>query len=322
MTQNMYEVAGIKFTVNLSDGLSEASAVLLDNYAPFAVSDSLCASEIVFDVNVERQEGRVEFTEDMRQVEEGQSILCGRNSAGENVFEFLLGGKLTGTLICSDDFRNARALLCDFASKFALNNSLMVMYALASAKKNVALFHSAVVTYKNRGYMFLGKSGTGKSTHARLWLAHIEGTELLNDDNPVVCLRQDGAWVYGSPWSGKTPCYINKGVRLGAIVDLSQAPYNKIRSIEGIEAYVALLPSISGMRWNKSVADGLHQTENELAKNVGMYHLDCLPDEAAAKICCEAVAAKFESANKCAENKRIESLSANKCADSNNCAGA
>lgn len=63
MTQNMYEVAGIKFTVNLSDGLSEASAVLLDNYAPFAVSDSLCASEIVFDVNVERQEGRVKFTE-------------------------------------------------------------------------------------------------------------------------------------------------------------------------------------------------------------------------------------------------------------------
>lgn len=319
MMRNVYDVAGIKFSVALSDGLEVASAQLLDNYAPFTVRDSSGESEMVFEVNVARQNGRVEFTEDTRQVEEGQSIICGRNGDGENVFEFLLGEKLTGTLICSDDFCKARVLLCEFSPKFALNNSLMIMYALASASKNVALFHSAVVTYKDRGYMFLGKSGTGKSTHARLWLAHVDGTELLNDDNPVVCLRQDGAWVYGSPWSGKTPCYINKGVRLGAIVDLKQTPYNKIRRIEGIEAYLALLPSISGMRWNKEIADGLHQTENELAKNVSMFHLDCLPDEAAAKICCEMVSAKFESADKCAEsanaNKCAESADANKCAE-------
>lgn len=287
---NVYEVAGIKFTVHFSAEFENSTSLLLENYAPFALNGSLDSSNATFEVNVERQSERAEFVEETRQVEEGQSILCGRNSVGENVFEFLLADRYTGTLICSDNFRKATVLLSDCSPKFALNNSLMIMYALASAKENVALFHAAVVTYKDHGYMFLGKSGTGKSTHARLWLKHISGTELLNDDNPVVCLRQDGAWVYGSPWSGKTPCYKNKGVRLGAIVDLSQAPFNKIRSIAGIEAYLALLPSISGMRWNKEIADGLHQTENELAKNVSMFHLDCLPDEAAAKTCFEAVA--------------------------------
>lgn len=289
MMKNVYEVAGIKFSVSLFDGLEKVAAELLDNYVPFFVKASDGEQDNVFDVSVKWQKERVDFTEDVRQTEEGQSILCGRNSMGENVFEFLLAGRFTGTLICSGDFSKAKVLLNDCFPKFALNNSLMIMYALASAKENVVLFHSAVVTYKDHGYMFLGKSGTGKSTHARLWLKYISGTELLNDDNPVVCLRQDGAWVYGSPWSGKTPCYINKGVRLGAIVDLSQAPFNKIRSIAGIEAYLALLPSISGMRWNKEIADGLHRTENEIVKNVDMFHLDCLPDEAAAKICCETV---------------------------------
>jgi hypothetical protein len=138
--------------------------------------------------------------------------------------------------------------------------------------------------------MFLGKSGTGKSTHARLWLQHIEGTALVNDDNPVVRLADDGtATVYGSPWSGKTPCYRNVSYPLGAIVLLSQAPYNRIERLGGIRAYASLVASISGKRWDSRVADGLHRTENALAMNVAVWHLECLPDEAAAKLCCAQV---------------------------------
>ena len=97
--------------------------------------------------------------------------------------------------------------------------------------------------------MFLGPSGTGKSTHARLWLQYIDGTELVNDDNPVVRIYQDGAaTVFGSPWSGKTPCYRNVRYPLGGIVMLSQAPYNKIHRLGGLQAYIALVPSISGKR--------------------------------------------------------------------------
>ena len=139
-------------------------------------------------------------------------------------------------------------------------------------------------------YALVGKSGTGKSTHARLWLQHIEGTELINDDNPVVRIAGDGtAVVYGSPWSGKTPCYRNVSCPLGGIVVLSQAPYNKIRRLGGIEAYVALMESISGKRWDERIADGLHQTENALASHVPVWHLECLPDGAAARLCCSNV---------------------------------
>ena len=160
------------------------------------------------------------------------------------------------------------------------------LFALSTADKGTVLFHAAVVSHEGRGYMFLGPSGTGKSTHASLWLKYIDGTELVNDDNPVVRITDDGqATVFGSPWSGKTPCYRHVSYPLGGIVMLSQAPYNKIIPLSGIHAYVALMESISGKRWDSKIADGLHFTQNALASSVPMWHLECLPDEAAAKLC-------------------------------------
>jgi hypothetical protein len=66
---------------------------------------------------------------------------------------------------------------------------------------------------------------------------------------------------------------------------LSQAPYNKIQRLGGLQAYASLVASISGMRWDTFVADGLHHTENALASTVPVWHLECLPDEEAAKVC-------------------------------------
>lgn len=83
--------------------------------------------------------------------------------------------------------------------KLAIDNALMVLFALATAPHKTVLFHAAVVSHQDKAYMFLGKSGTGKSTHARLWLTYIEGTALVNDDNPVVRINDNVATVYGSP---------------------------------------------------------------------------------------------------------------------------
>ena len=55
--------------------------------------------------------------------------------------------------------------------------------------------------------------------------------------------------------------------------------------MSGIEAYASLILSISGKRWDKGIADGLHQTENWLAGHVPMWFLDCLPNEDAARLC-------------------------------------
>ena len=275
-----YKVADVLFSVTADDG----DFALMTNYEPFVCDDGSSASA-VFQLSV-KEGDTVAYTEEMRQDDEGQMIVCGKTGDGNPVFEFIWANETAGWLLGSQDYRQAALVVTGRYRKLAIDNALMILYALSTAELGVALFHSSTVSFGDKAYMFLGVSGTGKSTHSSLWLKYIEGTELLNDDNPVVRVSDNGnATVYGSPWSGKTPCYRNLSYPLGGIVLLSQAPYNKIHRLQGIHAYVALVPSISGKRWDKRIADGLHNTENALAMNVPTWHLECLPDEAAAQLC-------------------------------------
>ena len=304
MKTRLYEVAGHVFSVgsNLPESAGVDLFALMDNYEPFAVpsGDGDVPESPLFTLAVEHSTALPGFIEETRQEDEGQEILCGHDDAGSSMFNFRLRGADVGTLLCSPGYVQARLVVPDVTNlnsvKFAVNNSLMVLYALATANLGTALFHSATVEYRGKGYMFLGKSGTGKSTHARLWLRYNEGSALLNDDNPVVRFfapespeGEARAVVYGSPWSGKTPCYKNESLPLGGIVLLSQAPFNKIQRLRGVKAYAALVPSISGKRWERLIADGLHYTENALASNVPLWYLECLPDESAARLCRETI---------------------------------
>ena len=279
-----YKVADVVFAVTAFDNDFE----LMKNYEPFVIPDGKQESS-VFQINVQEGDATA-YTEEMRQDDEGQVIVCGKTNDGKPVFEFIWANETAGWLLGSQDYKQATLVVTGRYRKLAIDNALMILYALSTAELGVALFHSSTVSFGDKAYMFLGVSGTGKSTHSSLWLKYIEGTELLNDDNPVVRVFDDGhATVYGSPWSGKTPCYRNLSYPLGGIVLLSQAPYNKIQRLKGIHAYVALVPSISGKRWDKRIADGLHKTENALAKTVPTWHLECLPDEAAAQLCCKTI---------------------------------
>ena len=289
MKEYCYIVAEHCFAVEVEDGLDLSDA--LKPYEPFAVEPQ-AAPQRVFRVRVVpggAQSAPAGLTEEFRQDDDGSQIRLCRTGEGLSWFEFSLRDELSGTLLAGDGFEAATLAIHAFPA-FALSNALMVMFALRTASLRTALFHAAVIGCGGRGYLFLGKSGTGKSTHARLWLKHIPGSELVNDDNPVVRIGADGiARVYGSPWSGKTPCYRNVSLPLGGFVQLAQAPYNAIRRLKGIAAYAALVPSISGKRWDRAIADGLHETEDALASHVPVWHLDCLPDEAAARLCAENI---------------------------------
>ena len=95
--------------------------------------------------------------------------------------------------------------------------------------------------------------------------------------------------VSGSPWSGKTPCYKNEEYPIGAIVQLRQAPENKIRKQTIIESYVSIKTSVSGKAWEKEIADGQHQTIEKLIGTTRLYQLDCLPDAGAALLCSQTI---------------------------------
>ena len=171
-----------------------------------------------------------------------------------------------------------------------INNALMMLYTVACSYNDSLMIHSSVTIFEGGGYSFLGRSGTGKSTHSRLWHENIPGTELLNDDNPVIHLVNGKPYIYGTPWSGKTPCYKNKHVPLRGIVKLSQAPHNKIERLGIIHAFASFMPSCSNIRWDKAASEATTKTITKVVEACPCYHLDCLPDADAALLSAATIA--------------------------------
>lgn len=171
-----------------------------------------------------------------------------------------------------------------------LNSFTMMAFAQSAVAHQTTLIHASVCTKEGKGYAFLGTSGTGKSTHSKQWLRYIEGAELLNDDNPAVRILPSGqSRIYGTPWSGKTPCYKNKAATLAAFVLLKQAPQNKFSFLKGIQAYMVLLSSCSSLKWNTEYYNALGKTIEQLANQIPVGFLECLPNEGAAQLCYQSL---------------------------------
>lgn len=288
-----YLVAGHPFAVTLPDGFSKEDH--LSPYEPFLCNDE--SLKPLFSL-------RVEFVDDLHEVnpgvvkdvmnDEAPYFWLFEASAGVYNFGFsYYKSHPDCILVPSENYTdNVVYLRKENAStilEFVLSNSMMLLYTFNTSPYDTLMIHASVVVYKGAGYVFLGKSGTGKSTHSRLWLNNIEGTWLLNDDNPVIRVVDGEVKVYGTPWSGKTACYKNEVLPLGGVVRLSQAPYNKIERLMPLRSYASLMPACSCMRWDRRSTDALHSTVEKVIKVVKGWHLECLPDADAANVCCSAV---------------------------------
>lgn len=177
----------------------------------------------------------------------------------------------------------------DFSERLLRFACWMAFGVAALPHKTVAI-HTSTIRYRDRAVMFLGESGTGKSTHTRLWRENIEGAQLLNDDSPIIRIIDGRAIVYGSPWSGKTHCYKNEDCPLAACVRLSQAPHNRISRLNVLGGYAALHPSCPpAFAYDDALYDYVGEFLSDVLSTVPVYHLECLPDAAAAQLSCQTV---------------------------------
>lgn len=169
--------------------------------------------------------------------------------------------------------------------QFGLNNALMLAFAFAGSYKDTLLIHASLVRQNGKGYAFTAKSGTGKSTHVSLWLRYLPGCDLMNDDNPIIRIINGQAYIYGGPWSGKTPCYRNIKAELGAITLIDRASENSIERNSTIEAFAILLTSCSTMKWEKDIFDNACNIIGKIIETTHIFTLHCLPNKEAAILC-------------------------------------
>lgn len=182
---------------------------------------------------------------------------------------------------------SANVEICGNVELYLLRFALWVGYGLMTLPFNTVAIHSSCIVYNEKAVLFLGESGTGKSTHTRLWRESIQGASLLNDDSPIIRVEDGIVWAYGSPWSGKTPCYKAERYQLKGCVRLSQAPENNIKRLSVLQAYGAIHPSCPPeFAYDTCLYDYVSGFINQLLTNVPFFHLVCLPDYEAAQLSC------------------------------------
>lgn len=164
----------------------------------------------------------------------------------------------------------------------ALNELLMIVFIYSSAKRDTIFIHSSAIKYGNEAVSFIGHSGVGKSTHSRLWLTYIESSELLNDDQPALRIHKGKVMIYGTPWSGKTPCYKNESAVLKAFFFMQQALDNKAIPMEPMQAFQQLLASCSMIQDERVSFNRIINTLSKVVALVPSFTLQNRPEEAAA----------------------------------------
>ena len=103
------------------------------------------------------------------------------------------------------------------------------------------LMHGSAVAVGEEAFLFTAASGTGKTTHTRLWLEQIPGTYVVNGDKPLLRMRDGLCEICGTPWSGKENMNRNVIVPLRAVCFLNRGAENRIEEIPFRDAAPLLL---------------------------------------------------------------------------------
>lgn len=199
-------------------------------------------------------------------------------------FVFASFSKIDDSVLCVDtDADGKTSKFSGGFSEHILKFACWMAYGIAALPYKTVALHASTILYRDKAILFLGESGTGKSTQTRLWRENIEGASMLNDDSPVIHTSEKEASAFGSPWSGKMHCYVNAGFPIVACVRLSQAPYNKIRKLSVRESFAAIHPSCPPpFAYDDRLYDYVTDFLSDLLSVVPVYHLECLPDAEAA----------------------------------------
>ena len=135
------------------------------------------------------------------------------------------------------------------------------------------LMHGAVIAVGDRAWLFTAASGTGKTTHIRLWLDNIEGSYVVNGDKPLIHIGEE-VTVFGTPWAGKEGMQRNTGVRLCGIIFLERGLENRIERT----AFSQLLPVLVQQSYRPNDKTALEKTLKllgELGRRIPLYRLSC-----------------------------------------------
>lgn len=273
-----FVIADRQIDVEYSEGATIMPQVL-GKYTPFEVSTALPDSilKVVLIEHISLLE-KMTLLEEMD--EEGCTIHL-YQTLGGTYFLKLRSGTAEVLGVCSSSWHelDIQVIQGDCFAIPLIDRLVMIAFSMAIQPLGYLKVHASVIEFKRQALVFMGVSGTGKSTHSRLWLEYISGCSLLNDDEPIIRLMPDSTIrVYGCPWSGSTPCYRNVYAEVKAFVLLRQAPSNELKRLSGQKAFEALFSSCAVISCFPHSQRQVFNTACSILEHLPVYQLDNLPN--------------------------------------------
>ena len=149
---------------------------------------------------------------------------------------------------------------------------------------DILLMHGAVVAVDGQAYLFTAKSGTGKTTHTRLWMQQFgDRAVMVNGDKPLLHVTNTGVTVYGTPWDGKEHLSTNTSCPLKALCILTRSETNHSERISKMEALPMLCQQVYRPENPVTLAKMLALVD-QLGSSVPLYRLGCNMEPEAAQV--------------------------------------
>lgn len=169
-----------------------------------------------------------------------------------------------------------------------INSFFIKLFYTHAVQRHMLQLHSSLISTNDRGLMFLGPSGIGKTTQAELWNKYRDAL-IINGDIVFVQETEDAFLGWGTPWHGSSPYCENTSVPVHAMIVLKQAPENSIRELTGFEKVSEVSNSVFYPRWLENGMELCLETLDHLLSKIPVYELSCRPDEDAVRLVEETV---------------------------------
>ena len=161
-------------------------------------------------------------------------------------------------------------------------DEVLFIHHLGCLGKGVEVHACGVVDPQGKGHLFLGQSGAGKTTLARLW-ENEPGVLVLSDDR-IALRRTDGKlWMYGTPWHGEANFSSPARAPLADVCFLVKGAENRLLQKGVTESIGRFIASSFILFYNREAVDFTMGFLEDVVKAVPCYELSFSPDKRVVK---------------------------------------
>lgn len=197
-----------------------------------------------------------------------------RKKSGKALLSYTVDSAWSQVTLCEDYSNTAGHMAFEYLGH---------IFPACGLKMDMLTFHGVLLEYKGYGLIISASSGTGKTTHARLW--RDEKHALILNGDRAVCRKIEGKWTgFGLPWSGTSGEQINRSVPIKAVVVLERKEVNRAFPISGEEALAGVLSNLQCPTWDAQLTGKAMDLLDDFLRHVSVIRLQCRPDKEAVEV--------------------------------------